>query len=156
MDGSISMEETFRRLFKIVEILHVRGAKKMGRANFDLLVGLTYRQESALLLVGAGEKSSSQGLRQIDLARSLKTTIPATSVLVDVMEKKDLFVRTPCPNDRRAFLLRLTPRGRKTLHLIEQNLSRLTDELTEGLSSEDRAALIRVVNHFHDLLNDSN
>lgn len=150
MSESVSMEETFRRLFKIFDILHARGAKKMGRANLDLLVGLTYRQERALLLVGEGEKSG--GLRQIDLARLLETTVPATSVLVDVMEKKELFVRTPSPDDRRAFSLRLTPLGRKTLRLIERNLSRLADELTEGVSPADREALIRVVAHFHSRL----
>lgn len=149
MPDSSAMTEAFRRLLKVFEQLRVTGAQKMGQSNMALLVSLTYRQGRALMFIAEGEKTTGDGIHQIDLARALATTVPATSVLVDVLVKKKLVKRFPSPNDRRSLCLRLTSYGQEVYETSQKNLRDLTNDLTGELSEEDREAFIRVVDHFY-------
>lgn len=154
MTDSNAMEEAFRRLFKLFDRLRVLGAQKLGKTNLATLVSLTYRQTRALSIIADGEKTTDGGIHQIDLARSLATTVPATSVLVNTLVKKNLVLRSPSPNDRRSFCLRLTERGRKVFALSQKSIHELAAQLTCGLSEKDKAGFIRVVAHFHQKLDD--
>lgn len=156
MNQSENFEETFLRFCKFFDKLRLSGAQAMGQKNFKLLVALTYRQQKSLFIVGDGEKKTEEGIHQKDLARELKTTVPATSLLVDVMVKKNLIQRLPSSKDRRSFCLRLTPFGKKTLEIIQKNIRKTSEDLLDGLSDEDKSAFIRIVDHFSQKLTINN
>lgn len=155
MTDTKKLEEAFRQLFKVFDRLRASGAKKMGRTNLATLVALTYRQGRALFFIAEGERSTADGIHQVDLARALNTTVPATSILVDTLVKKNLVRRFQSPNDRRSFCLRLTPRGKKVHDLAQKGIRDLAAELTDGLSEADKEAFVRVVAHFHQRLSGS-
>ena len=152
MTKNSAVEEAFRQMFKMYDRLRVTGAKTMGRSNLAMLVSLTYRQGRALSFIADGEKATADGWRQIDLAHALDATVPATSVLVDALVKKNLVRRFPSPNDRRSFCLRLTARGQKVAAISRESIRDLAAQLTDGLSKRDKAAFVRIIAHFHQKL----
>lgn len=153
MPHSTEIDEAFRRLFKVFDQLRVMGAKSMGKSNLAMIVSLSYRQGQALSIIADGEKSTVGGIHQIELTRALHTTVPATSVLVDALVKKNLVRRFPCPNDRRSYCLRLTATGKKVLCVTQKSIRNLSKKLTDGLSQEDQDAFIRITDHFHRKFN---
>lgn len=69
--------------------------------------GVTAAQFNALHLLAA----SSEGLRPSDLTRSLVVDPSSITYLLDELQKRDWVCRTSDPADRRAYRVRLTPKG---------------------------------------------
>lgn len=63
-------------------------------------------------------RDHGDGITQIELSRELITHRSNITGLVDRLEKRGLVRRTAMPRDRRAFLVRLTPAGRRLLQEI--------------------------------------
>jgi len=62
--------------------------------------------------------SGKQSVGQV--ARFLGVSDPAASQLAEALVRQKLIVRNTDPNDRRTAYLRLTPAGKKLVHVIEQ------------------------------------
>lgn len=152
MGDQDKLDISFLRLFKVVDALRASGMKSMGKRNIDLFVNLTWRQEKAIFIVGENEDTIPDGICLKYLAQELKATIPATSVLVQNMVRKNLFLRFPSPHDRRRRCLRLTPFGRETLDLMRKNIRKVANELLDGLSQQERASFAQIIAHFHEKL----
>lgn len=71
---------------------------------------------------------------------------PSTVVsIIDEMEKLQLVERRRNPEDRRAYLLYLTPHGEEQFAQGEQLLSRFEDRLLAALDAEERRTLVRLL-----------
>jgi DNA-binding MarR family transcriptional regulator len=81
------------------------------------------------------------GLRMNALSRYLMVTGGSITALTDELEKEGLVSREPSPDDRRAFLLRLTTEGRRVFeHIAAEHEAWVIDFFSE-LSVADRKAL---------------
>lgn len=81
--------------------------------------------------------SESEGLNQKELAARADKDQPTTTRILDLLEKKGLIRRELSPNDRRAFLLRMTDAGHALLastSTIEKECDRL---ITEGIDPQN-------------------
>lgn len=85
------------------------------------------------------------GLGQSRLAEAMEVDRSAIVKVVDQLEKRNLIVREPSPNDKRSHCLRLTGEGRKALRRMEALVLRHEDEFTKELSVEERRVLIRLL-----------
>ncbi|MGW5658853.1 MarR family winged helix-turn-helix transcriptional regulator [Streptomyces sp. NPDC003758] len=84
---------------------------------------------------------AQQPLRMRDLSEMTGVAARTTTSIVDSLERDGLVERVRHPEDRRAFLLRLTDKGRRC-HREAEEVDRLAlAEATADLSAEDRAEL---------------
>jgi DNA-binding MarR family transcriptional regulator len=98
------------------------------------------------------------GLRLTELAERLGVTKQAALKVVDEMEARGLVERTPAPGDRRAKVLRLTPRGeavrRRALATSEQIEAELRADLGDADVDAARRVLLRFIER-HGRLEDA-
>jgi DNA-binding MarR family transcriptional regulator len=85
------------------------------------------------------------GLRMNVLSRYLMVTGGSITGLTDELQKEGLVVREDAPDDRRAFLLRLTPQGREAFERIAEQHEAWIIELFGGLKSPDRRSLYELL-----------
>ncbi|WP_235439694.1 MarR family winged helix-turn-helix transcriptional regulator [Paenibacillus sp. DMB20] len=81
--------------------------------------------------------SENEGLKQKEVAARADKDQPTTTRILDLLEKKGLIRREISPNDRRAFLLRMTEAGHELLAStseIEKECGRL---ITEGIDPKE-------------------
>jgi DNA-binding MarR family transcriptional regulator len=93
-------------------------------------------------------------LTQIDLAKALSIDRTAMVYLLDELEDRGLVERVRNPNDRRSFLIHLTPQGRKTQRKAAAELAGQADTLLEPLDADERRQLVellgKVVERWHE------
>jgi DNA-binding MarR family transcriptional regulator len=98
------------------------------------------------------------GLRLTELAERLGVTKQAALKVVDEMEAHRLLERTPAPGDRRAKVLRLTPRGEavraRALEASEEMEAELREDLGDEAVDAARRVLLRFVER-HGALEDA-
>ena len=76
------------------------------------------------------------GLKMRDLSRYLMVTGGNVTGLSDDLERDGLVVRESSPNDRRAWIVRLTPLGRRTFEAMAKEHERWVVELFERLDAK--------------------
>jgi DNA-binding MarR family transcriptional regulator len=93
-------------------------------------------------------------LTQIDLATALSIDRTAMVYLLDELEEQGLVERVRNPNDRRSFLIHLTPKGRKTQRKAAGELAGQAETLLKPLAAAEQRQLVellgRVVDHWHE------
>lgn len=83
----------------------------------------------------------SQGLSMGELSRRMMVTGGNVTTIVDQLEREALVQRQAKPADRRAFVVSLTPAGRKTFAAMAKAHERWIVELFSPLSDVDQTAL---------------
>lgn len=86
-----------------------------------------------------------EGIRQGPLAELLEVEPITLSRMVDRLVEAGLVERRADPTDRRAWRLYLAPRAADLLDSMREIAQSLTDEATEGLSTDERELLIALV-----------
>jgi len=81
------------------------------------------------------------GLRQSHLAEILLIERPNLVLILDELEGLDLVTRTRARDDRRAYELKATLKGRRLFDRAREAVAEHDARLTRGLSEADRAAL---------------
>ncbi|HEY6358034.1 MAG TPA: MarR family transcriptional regulator [Vicinamibacterales bacterium] len=117
-------------------------SRLFARALHDRLVphGVAPGQLSVLQRLWEGD-----GLTQAELARAVRVEQPTMARTLDRMERDDLIARVPSKQDRRAFNVRLTSRGRALRRAVEAE-SRSIESLALGsLKRADRGTLARIL-----------
>ncbi|HEX4310757.1 MAG TPA: MarR family transcriptional regulator [Acidobacteriaceae bacterium] len=104
----------------------------ISRATFDVL--------ATLRRTGAPYR-----LSQRELMRNLLRTSGSMSIRIDAMARQGLVVREPHADDRRATLVRMTPKALALLEKIIPEHLRNEERLLSGLSARDRSQLIRLL-----------
>jgi MarR family transcriptional regulator, lower aerobic nicotinate degradation pathway regulator len=94
-------------------------------------------------------------LTQIELATALSIDRTAMVYLLDELEEQSLLERVRNPEDRRSFLIRLTPRGRQKQRKAEIELAGQAETLLEPLDAAERRQLVelltRIADHWEEL-----
>lgn len=86
-----------------------------------------------------------EGLRMNALSRYLMVTGGSITGLTDELEKEGLVVREAAAEDRRAFLLKLTPLGRKTFEQIAATHEGWLIELFADIAPAERKTLYELL-----------
>jgi DNA-binding MarR family transcriptional regulator len=92
-------------------------------------------------------KEQPRGLRMSALSRCLGVTGGNVTVLTDELEKSGHVTRTVDPDDRRSFLVALTPRGRRDFERAAREHGRWVVELLGGLGAEEGRQLHALLGH---------
>ncbi|MEE4537664.1 MAG: MarR family transcriptional regulator [Erythrobacter sp.] len=88
-------------------------------------------------VLSALDRADANGLRASEISQFLLVTDGATSQLTAHLVKEGLVERTPCPDDRRSAIFRLTPSGRALFARMAQQHGAWVSEHFERLSTED-------------------
>jgi DNA-binding MarR family transcriptional regulator len=91
------------------------------------------------------------GLRMSELAARARLSKQTMTTMVRLLERDGFVRRTPDPTDRRATLVRLTPRARGLQPVVEQVLGELDALVHTTLSSTDHARLKAMLKGVIDL-----
>ena len=75
------------------------------------------------------------------LAQRLGVTTGTTTVTVDRLEKKEYAIREPIKEDRRVYLISLTPKGKQAYDEHHQYHTSLSDQILSVLSGEEAGKL---------------
>ena len=82
-----------------------------------------------------------QGLKMGELSRRLMVTSGNVTGLTDQLAAEGLVERTPIPADRRAYLVRLTPKGKHAFDAMAAAHERWIIGIFSGLSEAERGKL---------------
>ncbi|WP_035041545.1 MarR family winged helix-turn-helix transcriptional regulator [Desulfovibrio sp. X2] len=99
--------------------------------------GLTLPQMHTIEILGAHGP-----MRMKELAEKMGVTTGTLTMQVDRLESRGLARRMPHERDRRSWLVELSEKGRSYFEEHDKLHQRLTLELTEALSNEERAAVL--------------
>jgi MarR family transcriptional regulator, transcriptional regulator for hemolysin len=104
-------------------------------------IGLTPALFGLLNVLGARD----EGTIQQELG-ALMGIDPSTMVsLIDQLESAGLAKRRPCPRDRRAREVSITPKGRRALERGRRMAKEVEDEVLQGLSAAERRDLMKLM-----------
>ncbi len=132
-----------RKFFNVLDELRRASLKATNATQEKKLLGLTFRQGSALWQVKVMTEKQPQGIALKFLASRMQMTVPATSLLVESMVEKGLFERTPNPDDRRAVCIRLSEKGMEICEQVNANLNARIDALFDHVSAEHLVLMSR-------------
>ena len=135
----------FRKLLEILDDMRRDSIKAINAPVQKKMYGLTVRQGSAISQLKLMQEEAPEGVSLKSLAQRMQMTIPATSLLVEVMVSKGFMERNPNPNDRRAVCIKLTERGSS---LFDDVYARFHDELdrrAQALTEEEINAFSSIV-----------
>lgn len=108
-------------------------------------LGVTQARWTTMVYLQKG----GEGLTQRELARLMAIENPTLVRLLDSLEQQGLIERRPCPNDRRARRLHLTPDGTEFMNVLTERAAKLREEMLEGISDEDIEGAVEV---FHKIM----
>jgi DNA-binding MarR family transcriptional regulator len=95
------------------------------------------------------------GLRMGELSKRMMVTGGNVTGIADQLERERLIVRVPDPQDGRAFMVKLTPRGRKTFAEMAAVHEGWVADLFRDIPSADKAAMIALLDTMKRHLNDN-
>ena len=78
----------------------------------------------------------AEGLKMTELSRHLMVTGGNVTALTDDLEREGLVARESSPNDRRAWIVRLTPQGRRGFEAMAREHEQWILELFGGLDAK--------------------
>lgn len=114
------------------------------------MLGLTFRQGSAIAQIKLLTMEAPQGVALKTLAGHLKMTVPATSLLVETMVNKGFFERNPNPEDRRAVCIRLSEKGHELCNDVHARLQDEIDKTADVLTKEELELLARIADKLEE------
>jgi MarR family transcriptional regulator for hemolysin len=82
---------------------------------------------------------------QSELADEVLGDYPNITRLVDGLVKNNLVQRTPDTNDRRKHLIKLTPKGKRTMKSMAPGIAKTRDHFFGNISQRDLQAFTRVL-----------
>ncbi len=85
------------------------------------------------------------GLTQVELSEKSQVDRTTVGGLIDRLEKIGLVERHPHPQDRRAYQIRLTERGKQLEAVLTEATDRVRARYTAGLSNQEVSELIRML-----------
>jgi DNA-binding MarR family transcriptional regulator len=133
--------ETFRSREQqaTVGLLRTADAVKRSLAQVIEPHGITPQQYNVLrILRGAGP----DGLPTLTIGERMIEQTPGVTRLVDRLERKGLVARTPCPQDRRRVLCRITAQGLSLLNELDEPVNRWDSQAVSVLPPSELDSFI--------------
>jgi len=139
MAGSVSTdievaEFAGQLFFRLWRASHTRTAQALDS------IGLTPALFALLNVLGARD-----GAIQQQLSSDMGIDPSAMVKLINELEEAGLAKRRRRPNDRRAWEVVITPKGRRTLERARRLASKVEDEVLGGLTGADRRQLVTLL-----------
>ena len=128
----------------VLTLVRVAGLLRKAADRFFREFGLTQSQFNVLLVL----RDQPQGCSQTSISQLLLVQAANTTVLLRRLEARGLLVREPDPNDDRAKVVRITPKGRKLLARVEPLYRQQVEAL---MSAHPPRALAQFVNKLEAL-----
>jgi len=97
-------------------------------------------EETTMMQIGVLHQIQEQPITASELAKRRKVSLQSASVLVQGMVEKGWLVREPDANDRRQFLLQVTPEGLAKAAAVKAQIAHYMERLLDGLLPEEIAA----------------
>lgn len=94
-------------------------------------------EETTLMQVSALHQIKNRSMTASDIAKSRRVSLQSASVLVQGLVEKGWIVREPDPNDRRQFLLQITPEGLEKAEATRNQIIHYLTGFLDGLSEEE-------------------
>ncbi len=94
-----------------------------------------------------------EGLRMGELSKRMMVTGGNITGIADLLEQEKLVVRVPDPNDRRVYLVKLTPAGRRAFARMAEVHEQWIREMTGGLTQSEKSTLIQLLSKMKSHLN---
>lgn len=140
--GVAGTEGLSKEAVEIVDLLlrighRLRGVLAAHFAEFDL-TDIRYAVLQAI-------RRSAGDCSQTELADELGQSESSISTLIERMRGDDLLYRLRSQNDRRKWVLMLTPRGRAVLELVDQCHDRRMAALLRGLDAQQQRTLAELL-----------
>lgn len=120
--------------FRLWRASHTRIAEALGS------IGLTSALFGLLNVIGARE-----GAIQQELGAAMGIDPSTMVALLDELESAGLARRRPCPRDRRAREVTITPKGRRALERGRKMAAQVEDEVLAGLTAAERRQLLTLL-----------
>ncbi len=120
--------------FRLWRASHTRTADALAS------LGLTPALFAVLNVLGARD-----GTIQQQLSTDMGIDPSAMVKLINELEEAGLAERRRRPNDRRAWEVNITPKGRQTLQRAKRAASEVEDEILGGLTAADRRELLAIL-----------
>jgi MarR family transcriptional regulator, lower aerobic nicotinate degradation pathway regulator len=120
--------------FRLWRASHTRTAEALKTVN------LTPALFALLNVLGARD-----GAIQQELSSDMGIDPSAMVSLIDELERAGLAERRRRPNDRRAWEVSITPKGRRTLERARRSVSQVEDEVLGGLTGAERHQLLALL-----------
>ena len=109
--------------------------------------GISYAQR--VILIRLCEKD---GLTQKELAQDTYFEQSNMTLMLDKLELKGLINREPKENDRRAYLVKITPEGMKLKDSLVALGEKIIDRAFRGVASEEKALLAKLLQTVYENL----
>jgi DNA-binding MarR family transcriptional regulator len=94
------------------------------------------------------------GLRMGELSKRMMVTGGNVTGIADQLEREELVARVPDPQDGRAFMLKLTPRGRTVFAQMAAVHEGWVADLFRDIPPDDKATMIALLDTLKKHLND--
>ncbi len=130
-----------------VESTLMSAARGIRRAYDLRLDELGLNLSEAILLAYTEEAGP---LMQAELAKHMGVGRAAMGSLIDSLENRGWVERRPKPNDRRVWLIAITPSGEQAASQVAKIDERLRAELREGISRKERRELNQLLNRLRE------
>jgi DNA-binding MarR family transcriptional regulator len=88
---------------------------------------------------------SPQGLKMGELSRRMMVTGGNVTGITDQLVAEGLVVREDSPNDRRAYIVKLTPEGRRSFRKMAESHEKWIVELFSGMDENQRSQLYELL-----------
>lgn len=95
-----------------------------------------------------------EGLKMSEISRKLRVSNGNITGIVDKLTEDGLALRVSVPGDRRANLVRLTPKGKAAFAEHAARHEEWIDEILAGLNADDVAGMVLRLDHLLDTLED--
>jgi len=92
------------------------------------------------------------GLKMSQISEMLRVSNGNVTGIVDRLTDEGLALRVAVPGDRRASLVRLTPKGRKAFAEHAKAHESWIDDMLDGLNADDVAGMIRRLDYLNETL----
>ena len=109
--------------------------------------GISYAQR--VILIRLCEKD---GLTQKELAQDTYFEQSNMTLMLDKLELKGLIKREPKANDRRAYLVKITPEGRELKEGLLSLGERVIDRAFQGVGADEKETLSRLLQTLYENL----
>lgn len=96
--------------------------------------------EMTLMQVGVLFQLGHERLTTSDLAKRRKVSLQSMSVQVQALVEKGWVIRLPNPDDRRQYILQVTPEGRERMVTAHQQMTTVLAEVFSDLAPPELAA----------------
>jgi DNA-binding MarR family transcriptional regulator len=97
-------------------------------------------EETTLMQIGVLMRLQEQPITTSELAKSRRVSLQAASALIQGMVERGWVLREPDPNDRRQWLLQITPEGAERARTAREQVTRHLAGFLNDISPEEMAA----------------